>query len=595
MKLREFAEQLVELETTRSRLVMVEHVARLLARAAADERAAIVYMLQAQLRPPFEGLEIGLGEKLLVQVLTAAYDTTEILAGRKLRALGDLGRVAEELAPAQGRAQLSVRRAYDTLLDIAQTSGAGSVARRIARMVALLNSVGALEAKALVRIAQGRLRLGLGDQTILEAAALAALGDRRQKSVIEHAYNVRSDLGDVVALAFAKNANALQRIGPQVGVPVRPALAQRLPSAQAIIARLGPVHVEPKYDGFRLQLHRDGERVWIFSRRLENVTHMFPDIAHALRRQLKSKRAILEGEAIAYDPVTSEFLPFQITMTRKRKTRIAELSARYPLRVFTFDLLLEGKHNLLPEPLHTRSRCLRRIVQGGTGAALTVTEFTQVTTAGELQDYFDTMIARGLEGVVAKRVDAPYNPGARGYDWVKLKRAYQSQLRDTVDLILVGYLRGRGKRSSLGIGSLVAACYDARRDRFRTVAKIGSGLSDKDWKTLRTLLDADALRTKPPRVDSLIEADVWSEPRYVVEVLADEITRSPFHTCGKIGQEPGYGLRFPRLVGGIRSDKSVADGTTEQEILEMYRQQRARPSASHPASAAKKRRGKQPA
>jgi DNA ligase-1 len=567
---------------------MVDQVARLLARAAADERAAIVYMLQAQLRPPFEGLEIGLGEKLLVQVLAAAYGTTETVVARTLRALGDLGRVAEELAPARSRADISVRRAYDALVNIAQTAGAGSVARRIARMVALLQSVGPVEAKAVVRIAQGRLRLGLGDQTILEAAALSALGDRRKKGLIEHAYNVRSDLGAVVSLAFAKGARALNRIGPQIGIPVRPALAQRLPSAKAIMARLGPVHVEPKYDGFRLQLHRAGKRVWIFSRRLEDVTHMFPDIARAVQRELKSKRAILEGEAIAYNPETGEYLPFQVTMTRKRKTRIAELAARYPLRVFAFDLLLDGKRNFLSEPLHARSQRLRRIVQERRDATLTATEYAEAATEADLQEYFDAMIARGLEGVVAKRPDAPYSPGARGYDWVKLKRAYQSQLRDTVDLVLVGYLRGRGKRSSLGIGSLLAACYDPRGDRFRTVAKIGSGLTDTDWKKLRVLLDRDALRAKPSRVDSLIEADVWAEPRYVVEVLADEITRSPFHTCGKTGQDPGYGLRFPRLVGGIRSDKSVADATTEREVLQMYCQQR--PNAPPRARASKKSR-----
>lgn len=588
MKLREFAQQLVELEATRSRLVMVDQVSRLLARAAADERAPIVYMLQAQLRPAFEGLEVGLGEKLLVQVLAAAYGTTQALVARKLRTLGDLGRVAEALAPARGRANIRVRQAYDALVSIAQTSGTGSVARRIARMAALLQLVGPVEAKAVVRIAQGRLRLGLGDQTILEAAAQAALGDRRKKSIIEHAYNVRSDLGAVVTLAFAKGARALTRIGPQIGIPVRPALAQRLPSAKAIIARLGPVHVEPKYDGFRLQLHRDGKRVWIFSRRLEDVTHMFPDIAHAVQRELKCKRAILEGEAIAYNPETGEYLPFQVTMTRKRKTRIDELAARYPLRVFAFDLLLDGKRNFLSEPLHTRSQRLRRVVQGRSDAALTATECAEAATESELQEYFDTMVARGLEGVVAKRPDAPYTPGARGYDWVKLKRAYQSQLRDTVDVVLVGYLRGRGKRSSLGIGSLLAACYDPRKDRFRTVAKIGSGLTDIDWKKLRALLDKDALRAKPSRVDSLIEADVWAEPRYVVEVLADEITRSPFHTCGKTGHEPGYGLRFPRLVGGIRSDKSVADATTEREVLQMYRQQQ--PNAHRRAPAAGKGR-----
>jgi DNA ligase-1 len=209
-------------------------------------------------------------------------------------------------------------------------------------------------------------------------------------------------------------------------------------------------------------------------------------------------------------------------------------------------------------------------------SAVAVTEWTIASDAEALQDYFDGMIARGLEGIVAKRLDSPYQAGARGFDWVKLKRSYQSKLRDTVDVVLVGYLRGRGKRASLGIGSLLGAVYDPAHDRFRTVAKIGSGLSDAAWKALRARLDDEATPRKPARLDSLLTADVWVNPRFVVEVLADEITRSPFHTCGKSGDAPGYALRFPRMLNGVRADKSATDATTQREVIQMYRQQRQR-------------------
>lgn len=579
MRLSQFAGGLERIEATTARLMILKLVADLLRGAAAGERAAATYLLQAQLRPPYEGVEIGLGEKLLVKTLVVAYAESEDAVQRRLRTLGDLGRVAESFAPSRARGGVTVRQAYDALLEIARRTGAGSTARKMSHLADLLRTVGPAEAKTLVRIAQGRLRLGLGDQTILEAAALAALGDRRKKSVLEQAYNVRSDLGSVVELAFAKGERALAMIGPQIGIPVRPALAQRLPSARAILQRLGEAQVEPKFDGFRLQVHRDGRKVFVFSRRLENVSEMFPELVKATRRQLKTRRAIIEGEAVAHNPETGEFLPFQVTMTRKRKTLIAETSARYPLRLFAFDLLYAGRRNYIPTPQRERTRRLREVLPGGPDSTVVVTEAIRVKTERELQDYFDDMIARGLEGVVAKRLDAPYRAGARGYDWVKLKRASQSKLSDTVDVVLVGYMRGRGKRSSLGIGSLVAACYDSNHGRFRTVAKIGSGLTDAAWKELRVRLDRDATRGKPARVDSLIDADVWVEPRYVVEVLADEISRSPFHTCGKTGDNAGYALRFPRVVHGIRSDKSATDTTTEREILDMYRRQRPNDSA----------------
>ena len=574
MLLQRMADGFEELEAVTSRRRMVELVASLLSGAAMDEREPLVFLLLGQLRPPYEGVEIGTGEKLLTTAIAAAYDTTAAAVTRAFKQRGDLGLVAEALSPVRRNARLSVRHAYDALLEVAGESGSGSQARRIARLAALLGRVGPREAKYLVRAAQGRLRIGVGDQTILEAAAVAACGGRDAKPMLEHAYNVRSDLGAVVRIAFEKGIGGLTRIGPQVGVPVRPALAQRLASAQAIIARLGEVQAEPKYDGFRLQLHRDGGRVWAFSRRLENVTGMFPELTAGLLRQLRAKRAILEGEAVVHNPETGEFLPFQITMTRKRKTRITESSERYPLRLFAFDLLYADGRDYLDAPQRERSRRLRALVRGTSDQPIAVTEVLLTSSADELETYFDEMIERGLEGVVAKRPDAPYHAGARGFDWVKLKRAYQSKLRDTVDLVLVGYLRGRGKRASLGIGSLLAAVYDVRHDRFRTVAKIGSGLTEEGWKDLRARLDEHSVAHKPARVDSLIVPDVWTEPALVVEVLADEITRSPSHTCGKTGSEPGYALRFPRMLGGIRTDKSAEDATTEREVLDLYRLQR---------------------
>ena len=561
-----------ELEQVSSRRKIVELVAELLGRAGPAGRERIVYLLQGQLRPPYEGLEIGVGERFLLATLAQAYGVTGAAVARRLARLGDLGLVAAALAPERRGRRLTLDQAYDALLAVARTSGPGSIKRKTRLLVELLGRADPLEARFLVRIAQGRLRLGVGDQTILEAAALGALGDRRRKPLLEHAYNVRSDLGGVVRLAFAEGVRGLAAVAPEPGVPVRPALAQRLASAEAIIARLGRVQLEPKYDGFRLQLHRDGARVWAFSRRLENVTGMFPDLVEGIRRQLTVKRAIIEGEAVVHNPETGEFLPFQVTMTRKRKTRIAEAVERYPLRLFAFDLLYARRQSCLAWPQRRRSRELRALIRSSADDPIAVTEAVSTDRPGRLQAYFEEMVHRGLEGVVAKRPDAGYQAGARGYDWVKLKRAYQSRLRDTVDLVLVGYLRGRGRRAALGIGSLLSAAYDPLHDRFRTVAKIGSGLSEQAWNRLKERLDRDATRARPRQVDSLITPDVWVAPRVVVEVLADEITRSPSHTCGRVDDSPGYALRFPRLLRE-RADKAPEDATTEREILSLHRLQ----------------------
>jgi DNA ligase-1 len=571
MRFSEMADVFAKLDETGGRLAAVRSMANLFARLPATELEPAVYLLQGQLRPSYEGVEIGLGERLLMRALAQAYATSGAIVGRELRKAGDLGLVAGSLAPAKAHGSLTIRQAYLALLKVSRATGAGSIEGRVRLFTSLLRRATPREARYLVRIAQGRLRLGIGDATILEAAALGALGDRAKKRRIEQAYNVRSDLGGVIRLAFSRGERGLARLAPRVGTPVRPALAQRLGSAEAIIRRLGTVQVEPKYDGLRLQLHRDGNRAWVFSRRLENVTVMFPDLAMAARRQLRARRAIIEGEAVVEDSATGKFLPFQVTMTRKRTHGVGEAVTRHPLRFFAFDLLYDGR-SWLPKPLGVRHRRLAALIRKGSKGPIAVTEARTVTRPGELQRYFEAMVRGGHEGIMAKRLDAPYRAGARGYDWVKLKRSYQSALRDTVDLVIVGYLAGRGRRSALGIGSLLGAVYDPRRDRFRTVAKIGSGLSDKEWKGLRARLDRQATSSRPARVEATIQPDVWVAPRIVIEVLADEITRSPRHTCGKAGSKPGYALRFPRLIG-MRDDKASEDATTETEIVQLYRLQ----------------------
>jgi DNA ligase 1 len=579
MTLRELAQTFARLENAGGRLAAVRVVKDLFARARPAELAPVTYLLQGQLRPPFEGVDFGVGERLLVRVVARAYGVNEPDVERRFKRLGDLGLVAEAVATRVPRARLTVQQAYKALLAVARASGAGTVERKTRLLATLLGQAAALEARYLVRVVQGRLRLGVGDATVIEAVAAGALGDRRKKGLVEHAYNVRSDLGSVVQAAYTRGESALARMAPRVGVPVRPALAQRLSSVAAIIARLGTVHAEPKYDGFRLQLHRDGARVWAFSRRLENVSDMFPELTDGVRRQLTARRAILEGEAVGYDPESGRFLPFQVTMTRKRKHGITEAAARHPLRLFAFDLLHVNGRDFLPVPLRQRHQRLSALVRGSQAGSVVVTEAILTDRAEELQTYFDVMIRRGLEGIVAKRPESPYQAGARNYDWVKLKRAYQSKLRDTVDVVLVGYFAGRGQRAALGIGSLLAAVYDPAGDRFRTVAKIGSGPSEAEWRRLRGALDRYASATRPARVDSVIVPDRWAEPRLVVEVLADEITRSPRHTSGKSGSKPGYALRFPRLLG-VRTDKRAEDATTEQEIVDLFRLQRRGSEAS---------------
>ncbi|HEX7589214.1 MAG TPA: ATP-dependent DNA ligase, partial [Anaerolineae bacterium] len=416
-----------------------------------------------------------------------------------------------------------------------------------------------------------RLRLGIGDPTVMEGLSWSKAGDKSLRPQIERAYNVCSDLGEVARIFKAEGVDALAKIHVQVGNPVRMALAERAKSAEDIVTRLGKCAIESKFDGFRCQVHKKNGQVRIFSRNLEETTEMFTDIAEGIRTQLQAKTAILEGEALSYDPETGEFHPFQVTMQRKRKYDLESMTVKFPLRLVAFDLLYVDGKDFTGQPYSARHDKLADII--APGERIQVAQHLVTQDAKEIEKYFMEAITGGLEGIMAKRLDSKYQAGARNFNWIKLKRSYQGHLSDTIDGVVVGYLRGRGMRARFGIGALLIAVYDAKQDKFATIAKIGTGFSDEEWPKMRALLDKTKVDHKPARVDAVMEPDVWVEPKYVNEMQADEITRSPIHTAGKNGDEPGFALRFPRVVGFIRADKKPEDATTVKEILKMFDKQ----------------------
>lgn len=572
MRFDELASYLARLEAARARLEIYRLLADLFARARASEIAEIAYLCEARLGPPFAAASIGMGARMVASAIVAATKKSSKEVADLYHELGDLGLVAERLTPKKQRGNLSVSKVYDSLLEIAGTSGAGSIEKKTKLLASLLESVSPLSALYITRFAVGRLRLGIGAPTIIEAASRLEEDRAKARRVIERAYNLCSDLGLVLRTLNEGGLEAVAKTKVRLGNPVRMMLAERLPNAEAIVKRLGRCAVEAKLDGFRCQVHLNGRRTQIFSRNLESTTAMFPDIVAAARSSAGETRAIVEGEAIAIDEATGEFHPFQVTAQRKRKHRVEEMALKYPLVFVAFDLLYAGKSDLTQKPYEERRKRLEKLLKEGRGVRLVERLVTE--SAGELQAFFDEQIEHGLEGIIAKRLDSAYEAGARNFNWIKLKRSYRGELDDTIDVVVIGYLRGHGARARLGIGALLAAVYDSSSDTFKTVGKVGSGLSEENWMKLRKLLDRSAVRAKPARVDSRLTPDVWIKPQYVLTVLADEITRSPVNTCALDERGTGLSLRFPRVVGFIREDKSPEDATTVDEIKKMYAMQK---------------------
>ena len=570
MKFLKLVEYFEKLEATSKRLEMFHILSQLFKESNADDIDKIIYLGQGELLPPFHGLEMGMSEKLLVRAISDATNTPTKKVEDVFKHTGDLGKTAVELIKNKGE-NLTVRKVYEELTAIARTSGTGSVEKKIGLLSSLLRGVSPEEAKYIARFVIGRLRLGIGDPTVLEALALAQ-GDRSLRPELERAYNLCSDLGLVAKTLLEKGIGGVNKFHVRVGYPIRMALCERLPSSEEIIEKIGEAAIEAKYDGFRVQIHKNKNNIDMFSRNLERTTHMFPEIKEAVKNFITADTAIIEGEALAYNESTGELFPFQITIQRKRKHGIEELAKEYPLKFFAFDLLYADGEDYTPKLFSERREKLKKIIKKN--SVIEPSELFITDRHEDITKYFEDAIARGLEGVVAKRLDAPYAAGGRNFNWIKLKRSYRGELADTIDVCIVGYFRGKGARAKFGVGAFLGAVYEPKTDSFKTVSKVGTGFSEDEFLQLKKILDEISISHRHPRVDSVMEADVWVEPRYVVTVTADEITRSPSHTAGKDKEGIGYALRFPRAVGFLREDKKPEDANSVKEIIDLFEMQK---------------------
>ena len=579
-----------KIEAITSRTQMTLYLVDLFKRTPPDIIDKVVYLLQGKLWPEWTDLpELGVAEKTLIKAIALATNSRESDVENLYKKLGDLGKAAEQLKskaagkggmgllafiPTEKVEKLTVLKVYNTLARIALATGEGSRDIKLKLLAGLLSDAAPKEAKYIVRFAEGRLRLGIGDATIMDALAIVYGGGAHARPIIERAYNLRADLGNVAKIVAEKGIEALKGIKPEVGIPVRPMLAERLSSPIEILKKAGgKALVEYKYDGERAQIHKKGQKVWIFSRRLENITRQYPDVVDYTLKHLKANEAIIEGEIVAYDPDTGDLRPFQELMHRKRKHDIHIAMKEYPVKVFLFDLLYADGIDYTEKPIVERRKKLEEIIEQS--EVFKIAEYIITEDPEELEKFFLKAIEDGVEGVVVKALhgNAIYQAGARGWLWIKYKRDYKSEMIDTVDLVVVGAFHGRGRRGGT-YGALLMAAYNPDKDVFETVCKVGSGFTDEDLAKLPEMLEPYVIDHKHPRVVAKMEPDVWVTPALVAEIIGAEITLSPIHTCAMDKIKPGVGIsiRFPRFIRW-RPDKGPEDATTSHELVEMYKKQ----------------------
>jgi DNA ligase-1 len=569
------------IEATTKRLEMTNLLVNLLKETPPDLIAKVVYLTQGKIRPDFEGVEIGVAEKLAIRALARVSGCKESEIENDVKKSGDIGKTAQSYLSKRNQMslgfgkKLTVARVYETLDKMAKTSGSGAVDSKLSLLAGLLSDASAKEAKFIMRTVTGSLRLGIADMTVLDALAIAYGGGKDARDQIERAYDISSDLGRVAKIVAEKGIEGIKKFSVIVFEPIRPMLAERLSSLEEILDKLGGKCIaEYKYDGERVQMHKKGNKVVLYSRRLENISEQYPDAVELVKKFVKLDDAILEAECVAMDFETGDMRPFQELMHRRRKYGIEEAIDEYPVSLFMFDALYTNGSDLTNSPYPERRKALEKAIIQKDCVALA--KQMQTSNAKDLEAFFEEAIADGCEGLVCKSVakDSIYQAGARGWLWIKYKRDYKSEMNDSVDLAVVGAFHGRGKRAGT-YGALLLAVYNPKTDTFETVTKCGTGFTDKDLEYLPRVLKKHEIPKRHSRVDSLLEADVWFEPKIVMEIKGAEITLSPIHTCAidSIRKGSGLAIRFPRFTGKYRLDKSPEDATTPTEVVEMYRNQ----------------------
>jgi len=566
------------MEKTTKRIELTNILVELLKKTPKKIIPNVVYLLQGIIRPNFEGVELGVAEKLAIRAISKSAGLPIKKIEDDYRDGGDLGLTASNMLKIKTQTtftteKITVERVYETLFKIAKLEGKGSQDLKMKYISSLLNDATPLEAKFVLKILLGTLRLGIAENTVMDALAIAFTGKKENRVQIENAYNVSSDLGKVSLIVATDGIDEIKKFKISLFSPIRPMLADRVQSEKDVIKKMPEQFIaEYKLDGERVQIHKQSDKIILFSRRLENITEYYPDIVERIGKTLNVNEGVFEAEIVPINENTGEFLPFQELMHRRRKHKLDKAVSQYPITVNFFDVLYYDKKDCLNLEYSERRKILEQIVHEDNFSKLVPMLF--VKNENEVEDFLENSINAGCEGLMLKAPNAPYRAGMRGSNWLKLKREYRNELGDSLDLIVIGAYFGRGRRTGL-YGTLLLATYNPEKDNLPSICKVGTGFTDESLDQLYQILSNKVTLKKNPRIVSEMEADIWFEPELVLEIVASEITLSPIHKTGLdlIRKSSGFALRFPKFTGKIRYEKAAEDASTDEEVFALYKRQ----------------------
>ncbi|MBN1801894.1 MAG: ATP-dependent DNA ligase [Candidatus Lokiarchaeota archaeon] len=582
MKFLEIARLFSDLENTSKRLEMTEILSNFFQNIKDggdfSDLNKVMYLLQGQLTPNMKQFpKMGIAEKMIIDALSIHSGVSKSKIVEIKNKKGDVGLAAEFIlarkkkqkslidfeSKGQQQGSLDISEVYSEFEKIALTHGPKSSDIKLGILRGLMNDP--LETKYLIRIIMSTLRVGASTQTIIDGLALGFTGSKQNRDIIERAYNLHPDLGDIARILAERGINEIKNIQIEYGTPIRNMLASRVPYTE-IPVKLGiPFIAEYKLDGERLQIHKMGERIMLFSRQLLEISDQYPDVCEMIKQNIIAKNVILEGEVVAMDAFYEQMLPFQVLSKRRRKYDVENISKEIPVCVFLFDLLKFESESYIDKPLPSRRKKLEEITKER--EELKLVNSVQVKDVEELVSFFNEARKKGNEGVMTKSIkaDSVYQPGNRGFLWIKLKGLEGGKLLDSVDLVIIGGFYGEGKRTGV-FGTYLGAVYNPEKDDFEAFSRVGAGFSDDMLKLLSSETKKLKLEKKHKKVNCDDKPDVWFSPEIVIEIIGDEITLSnKFSSLG-------YSMRFP-VFQRLRQDKGPTDITTIDEIENLYQNQ----------------------
>ncbi|MCK4589001.1 MAG: ATP-dependent DNA ligase [Nanoarchaeota archaeon] len=552
-----------KLERTSSSNKMSEILAELFKKSSKSVDI-VAYLALGELGSSYAGKVTGMADKMVLKAIASAFGQDESEVKALFKKIGDVGLVAEKFC--RGRGSLKLKNVFNEIKKIALASGAKSQDVKIKYLAGLLKKASPIEARYLARMVTGTMRVGFSVMTILSGLAIAFTGDKRNKEILERAYNNNPDIGDIAKRVASKGLKGLSGVGVAMGRPIKMMLAQRVKSIEDIFRRMpAGLAAEEKYDGERIQAHKKDNQVVLFSRRMENISAQYPDVVEYVKK-LSGRDFIIEGEVVPIDS-KGRSLPFQKLMQRRRKYDVEKYVKSIPVCYYLFDLLSLNGRSYIKKAYPVRHKALRGIVKKSS-RNLQLAKRKVIKDVKEFQEFFKKSLARGNEGLIAKSLssEAVYKAGTRGWLWIKWKKEYVKGMQDTFDLVVVGGFYGRGRRSGT-YGSLLCAAYNG--GKFETVTKLGAGFTDNQLAEFKKKFDVVSEKPEKVVVHKSMKPDVWFKPSVVVEVLGAEITRSPIHRCN-VKKGKGLAIRFPRFIR-YRDDKSVRQATTSKEIERMFK------------------------